>query len=95
MEINRFKALDLQRNQIVEITTDHGSVFSKGTRLFYYDRLQEEELPEMYREGKPNVPYIELIDGKDKNGCPEYMVQLSLEDILHVFPHDMSSLTYG
>ena len=92
MEIKKFKEKGIERNDIVELTTDYESEFSKSTRPLYFLELQEEELPKPYNEGHPKPPYITIFLHKDKNGCPREARNVRLEDILYLWKLGKSNL---
>jgi len=84
MNIEEFKGLQLQPDAIIEYQhKDEEHV--KAIRLGYFQSLVE-ELPDEWKIGHPEPPFVEIAHFKDKNGVPRDLREYSLDDILFVYP---------
>ncbi|MAF51160.1 MAG: hypothetical protein CMH64_03640 [Nanoarchaeota archaeon] len=92
MELDRIKALDLKKNEIVEARVDDAEL-SKRIDTFYFDGIVE-SLPEQYREGHREPPYVVLVGHKDKNGCFRDFQEYKPEEIHHIKRIGPSSFAY-
>ena len=94
MELSRFKELDISRNDVIEYTVNYNidEKTDKMTRLAYFLKLTEEELPEEYRDRHKKPPFIEVAHFKDKNGCTRDYKEIPLEEILYLTTIGKSNL---
>ena len=89
MELERFKELQLQPNMVIEYQhKDEEHV--RAIRLGYFQGLVE-ELPDEWKRGHPEPPFVEIAHFKDKNGVPCDLREYSLDDILLIYPKSESN----
>ena len=92
MKLEEFKELQLQSNTIIEYQRkDEEHV--RAVRLGYFQRLVE-ELPDEWKRGHPEPPFVEIAHSKDKNGVPCDLKEYNLDDILFVYPKGKSNFVW-
>ena len=87
MELDEFKRLNLDFDEIIEYTLDK----SRETRLAYFVRLIENP-PGPYKTGGPSIPFITIGHSINKDRCVRNWKDIALEDILYLWKKGKSSL---
>ena len=80
MELEALKELNLKKNDVIEYMFRDPKK-SRDIKLGYFEEIVK-ELPKMWKEGRPETPFITIHHSKDKNACFRDSKDIPLKDII-------------
>jgi hypothetical protein len=86
MKLDDLKKMNIEEDSVVELCIDK----PVDIKLRYFRKIVE-EIPEQYREGHKEPPFIEVANGKEKHGCHQNFEEYRLDEIRWLHNHGKSA----